>query len=89
VYEDLLRRVHAAAARAAELVDAAEVAAETAHAIRDGGLRARCAWCGRYRVAERWVAADAIPAFPPSVEQTTHTICPSCSAALRREGQSA
>lgn len=89
MYEDLLRRVRAAAARAAELVGAAEVAAETSDAIRNHDLRARCAWCGRYRVAERWLDADAIPAFPPSDEETTHTICPSCSEALRREGQSA
>jgi hypothetical protein len=89
VYDDLVARVQAATARAAELVREAAVLAETSEAIRNSDLSARCAWCGRYRVGEAWIGEDAMPAFPPSWNTTTHTICPECRDALHERGLSA
>jgi hypothetical protein len=78
VHDDLLRRIHVAAARAADLAREAELQARTSAAIRSRGLTARCAWCGRYRVGDEWLGADDVPAFPPSTGVTTHSICPGC-----------
>jgi len=44
-----------------------------------GELVPRCAWCGRLRIAERWVfpPAGALDAIDARLS-TTHSICPTC-----------
>lgn len=38
-------------------------------------LTVRCAWCGRIRVGDAWMA----PAIDPDPETLTHGICPDCA----------
>jgi hypothetical protein len=44
----------------------------------------RCAWCGRFRFAERWIEIRLSDAFAVK-ERDTHTICPECFAGLEDE----
>jgi hypothetical protein len=51
-------------------------------------LQRRCAWCGRFHVRDRWLAATdaSLPAaLLDRIEAFTHGICPDCFAALERE----
>jgi hypothetical protein len=49
-----------------------------------------CAWCGRYCVEGRWVAAQGVRgAGGPAQVGTSHGMCPSCFEALMRLQQSA
>lgn len=54
--------------------------------LRGTGFTTRCAWCGRYRVGDRWVAVKDVPSIKES--STTHGICEDCMAALRDAGLS-
>jgi hypothetical protein len=56
---------------------------------REGAMSARCAWCGRYRVGERWLAVGELPAAAKAKAPVSHGICPDCVAALRDAGKSA
>jgi hypothetical protein len=56
--------------------------------LREGAMSARCAWCGRYRVGERWLPAGEQPE-EAAAEPVSHGICPDCVATLRRTGKSA
>jgi hypothetical protein len=89
VYEDLQARVHAAAARAADLVRQAEMLVDVAAATRGETFAVRCAWCGRYRLGEQWVAPDDYPAFRRRESELTHTICSRCHDELHAAGLSA
>lgn len=56
--------------------------------LREGEMSARCAWCGRYRVGERWLSPDDLPDVAAATP-VSHGICPDCIAALRDTGKSA
>ncbi|HKU56919.1 MAG TPA: hypothetical protein VJP41_07850 [Gaiellaceae bacterium] len=49
-------------------------------------MRARCAWCGRYRIGEGWMLLDELPSFAAVVD-VTHGICEDC-VPLRASGMS-
>jgi hypothetical protein len=55
--------------------------------LRETGLAARCAWCGRYRVGDRWLPLGEVPEHTGA--DVSHGICPDCVAALRNTGKSA
>jgi hypothetical protein len=79
------RSVEAVGAEDRELPDALlERAAER----REDAMSARCAWCGRYRVGERWLPAGELPEGVVAAS-VSHGICPDCVAALRDAGKSA
>jgi hypothetical protein len=84
----LLRRVEEAAARARELWERSEILADAAAKRRTGEMTARCAWCGRYQLGERWVAVERV-ALVVRPRDATHGICEDCIADLRRRGLSA
>jgi hypothetical protein len=67
--------------------DESEVIAHLFEQLRQSGLTARCAWCGRYRAGDRWFRLDRPPSF---IEEggLSHGICPDCIAELRNEGMS-
>ncbi|MBV8479619.1 MAG: hypothetical protein JOY72_04875 [Actinobacteria bacterium] len=54
--------------------------------LRVGALTSRCAWCGRYRIADRWTRVFR----PGFIERcgTTHGICDDCIVRLRAHGKS-
>lgn len=54
--------------------------------LRDGGFTSRCAWCGRYRVGDRWLPVRRSRLVGRC--ETTHGICDDCLAGLRRDGRS-
>lgn len=88
--ETLVDRARKAVDRARETVRASEILAETSAAVR-AELGARCAWCGRYRVGEKWLDEDELPAFATGSRGLTnisHGICPACTDALRASGKS-
>ncbi len=80
----LLRRVEEAVEHAQEVVEGSAVLPGSAE---HRALSARCAWCGRYRVDDKWVVAP-----PGSVSlkarDSTHGICDDCIADLRARGLS-
>ena len=55
--------------------------------VTETGLAARCAWCGRYRVGDRWLPLGEVPEHTGA--DVSHGICPDCVAALRNTGKSA
>jgi hypothetical protein len=47
-------------------------------------LIARCAWCDRYEVGDRWLPKEDVAAFLRDDGSTvTHGICPDCVEELR------
>jgi hypothetical protein len=85
LHEDLLERARRAIVAARRLVGEADTADVMAH-LQRGHLGARCAWCGRYRVGDRWVRVAR--ELDESSARVTHGICPDCVAALRDAGRS-
>ena len=83
----LLERAQKAVDAAAETVAESEVIAHISAELRDAGLTSRCAWCGRFRVGDRWVTASASPLI--GLSRSTHTICEDCVVSLRDAGLSA
>jgi len=82
----LLKRAQHAVDAAAETVAESEVIAHLSAELRGAGMTSRCAWCGRYRIGDRWVAATASSIIEHS--RSTHTICDDCMAGLRDAGLS-
>lgn len=83
----LLRRAEAAIEAAERVRARSEVAVGVPAALRESGMATRCAWCGRYRLGDRWV----IVADTPDVESdaVSHGICDDCLVELRASGLSA
>jgi hypothetical protein len=86
LHEALLERAQKAVDAAAEIAAQSQVIAHVAAARRGSGLMSRCAWCGRYRVDDRWVRVEPKPEFLE--DRTSHGICTECIAALRGAGLS-
>lgn len=80
----LLRRVEEAVEHAREVVEESMVLAGSAECRV---LSARCAWCGRYRVDDKWVVAPH-RSVPLTAKDSTHGICDDCIADLRARGLS-
>lgn len=59
---------------------------EVSKGLRDGAFTSRCAWCGRYRIGDRWVTVGRPEVVLES--RTTHSVCDDCTTALRDAGQS-
>lgn len=70
-----------------DLLEDSEVLAHIAEQLREYGVTTRCAWCGRYRVDDRWVKLGQAPPFIRKAD-LSHGICPECTAALRDQGLS-
>jgi hypothetical protein len=49
-------------------------------------LTTRCAWCGRYRIDDRWLVVERVPVF--AERRASHGICDDCIAALKGAGLS-
>jgi hypothetical protein len=86
LHDLLLRRAEDARDAAAETVAQSEVLAHISEDLRGIGMTSRCAWCGRYRIGERWARIEASPLIHAS--RTTHGICDVCVANLRSAGLS-
>ena len=86
LHEELLRRAQQAIDAAAEVVAHSEVITWVSAELRDTGLTTRCAWCGRYRLADRWVRLR--PTGFVFDRKTSHGICDDCINALREAGLS-
>ena len=84
----LLRRAQEAIDAAARVLEDSEVVVASSALLRAEGMPTRCAWCGRYRVADRWVILEDMPGFL-AFASATHGICDECLAALRAAGMSA
>ena len=76
-------RVAAASAQAA-ILRSTELHESAAAAVRRG-YTLECAWCGRQAGVHGFLDT---PAFGQLHRRVTHGICPSCLAALRRDGRS-
>ena len=87
LHESLLTRAQQAIDAAVETVAQSEVLAHISEDLRVTGLTSRCAWCGRYRIGERWRVIEESPLILPN--RTTHGICDDCIEALREAGMSA
>jgi hypothetical protein len=83
----LLRRAEEAVAAAERIRAGSEVVVGVSAALRQSGMTARCAWCGRYRAGEHWVLFEQLPSFAEYAE-VTHGICEACTDALRASGMS-
>lgn len=83
----LLLRAQEAIDAAVRVLDDSEVMVASSALLRDAGLPTRCAWCGRYHVADRWVVVEDMPDFV-AFKSATHGICDDCLAALRAAGMS-
>jgi len=84
---ELLRQVNEAVLAAERIREESEVVAHITAQLREDGLTSRCAWCGRYRAAERWVRLE----HPPRLfaqSKLSHGICPDCVTNLRMRGKS-
>jgi hypothetical protein len=84
--EALLRRAQHAADAAAEVVAHSQVLAHVSAELRHLGMTTRCAWCGRYRIGDRWVVVEDSPLIHEN--QTSHGICDDCMRRLREAGLS-
>lgn len=87
LHDALIGRARKAIDEAHETVEDSDVLAHLTASGVDAGLVSRCAWCGRYRVGERWVDAGRGSALP-QWSRATHGICPDCLDDLRRSGKS-
>lgn len=85
--DELLARAEAAVAAAEQLVARSEVVVGLSTALRDAGMTTRCAWCGRYRLGDRWAVVRDLPAFG-DMASATHGICEDCITSLRSAGMS-
>lgn len=83
----LFARIEEAIAAADRLRVESEVLLDISAALRDGRLTSRCAWCGRYRVGERWMIVAELPQLV-AYAGTTHTICDQCVDLLQKRGLS-
>ena len=83
----LLARAEQAVEAARQLCAESEVMLGVSHAVRDGGLTTRCAWCGRYRIDDRWLVVERVPSFAERAG-VSHGICDDCTEALRGAGLS-
>jgi hypothetical protein len=70
------------------------VSAEVAERQQVGGgspgqtLILRCAWCGRIKVDDAWIAAAdsaALEPTPETVDERSDGICPDCHAKLESD----
>lgn len=84
--EALLGRAQKAVDAAAEIVADPEVLAQVSVVRAGPGLISRCAWCGRYRVGDRWFVVQPKPQGLEN--KTSHGICDECVAVLREAGMS-
>jgi hypothetical protein len=82
----LLKRAQEAIDAAREIVADPEVLAQVSILRAGTGLIGRCAWCGRYRVGDRWLVVEPKP--QDLENKTSHGICEDCEANLRRVGMS-
>ncbi len=87
VQEALFARIEDAVAAADRIRGESEVLLDISAALREGRLTSRCAWCGRYRVAEKWHVVAEMPELV-MYAGTTHTICDACVDALQERGLS-
>ena len=85
--EALFTRIEDAVAAADRIRGESEVLLDISIALREGRLTSRCAWCGRYRVAERWHVVAEMPEVV-MYAGTTHTICEECVETLQKTGLS-
>jgi hypothetical protein len=83
----LLARAEQAIESARQLCEESEVMLGASHTLREGGLATRCAWCGRYRIEDRWLVVERVPAFAERAG-VSHGICDDCIAALKGAGLS-
>jgi hypothetical protein len=89
--EALRRRIAAAQEAAANACAESELLIEVTAAIKSGALSSRCAWCGSYRIGERWVPESEMPRSATSsrgLSNVSHSICPTCTEVLRDSGLS-
>ena len=84
----ILQRAQDAIDAAARVLDDSEVMVASSALLRAEGMPTRCAWCGRYNVAGRWVIVEEMPEFI-AFAAATHGICDECLEALRATGMSA
>ena len=84
----LLTRAQDAVARSGDLVREAVALVGSSSLLREDLLSARCAWCGRYRLDDRWFEVDELPLFAAHLPEASHTICPRCITELRAAGMS-
>jgi hypothetical protein len=82
----LLRRVSIAIEAAERTVADSEVLVEVSTRLREEGMATRCAWCGRYRIGDRWLVVPERALFDSL--GTIHGICPDCVDTLQRAGMS-
>jgi hypothetical protein len=82
----LLQRASTAIEAAERTVADSEVLVSVSTALREQGMATRCAWCGRYRIGDRWVVVRERALFGSL--GTSHGICPDCIGTLREAGMS-
>ncbi len=87
LHQALLNRAHEAVEAAAHTVAESEVLAHVSEDLRVSGMTSRCAWCGRYRIGDRWLALERSPLIESS--RSSHGICEDCTDSLREAGLSA
>jgi hypothetical protein len=83
----LLKRAQEAIEAAARIVSTSDVLAHVSEDLRETGMTSRCAWCGRYRIGDRWMVLGQSRLIATS--RTTHGICEDCIEVLRAAGLSA
>lgn len=83
----LLRGAEAAIEAAARIRATSAVVTALSADRRESRMTARCAWCGRFRIGERWLVVESMPVFADHA-QITHGICEDCVEALRSAGMS-
>lgn len=83
----LLRRAEAAIGAAERVLARSEVVVGASVARRESGMTTRCAWCGRYRLGDRWAIITDAPDFV-GMAPVTHGICEDCVVELRASGLS-
>ncbi len=77
----LAKHVREVIARSDRITRRSRIVVEASRCPRDAErLVAHCAWCGKVRVGEGWLAAEELPFFlAEGVEsRRTHSICPDC-----------
>jgi hypothetical protein len=89
--EALTEQVREAVARAQQTVARSEFLTAASRLVREPrGMIKRCAWCGRFGMARRWMRPEQAPEFLIARVETraTHTICPDCVRQLEETGKS-
>jgi hypothetical protein len=82
----LRREARLACDSARAIVADSLVITHVSRGFRTGAYTQRCAWCGRYRIDERWMLVGRPRHIHES--RTRHGICDDCLVALREVGQS-